>query len=69
LQSITWEAVRSLWNPAEKVALQDQVRNWWQRFRQGLMSRAQVYQNIFSKGFARPRWMTGDARGSDEESD
>jgi hypothetical protein len=69
MQSITWEGIRSLWNPAQKTSLKDQVKNWWQQFKQGAMTRAQVYKNIFQKGFTPPMWMTGDARQADDEGD
>ena len=37
MQSITWEAMRGLWNPAEKAnaEVNANVRNVWNRFKVG----------------------------------
>ncbi len=60
MQSITWEALRGLWSPAEKrsAAIRNGVNQTWAAHGR-TMSLPQVQQRLISKGINPPSWFTG----------
>jgi hypothetical protein len=75
LQSITWEAVRSLFSPAEKrhEAFRNEDNGVWDQYRQGLIERDEAQRRILrnpdgSSKIRPPRWKTGDATVEDEDT-
>ena len=64
MQSITWEALRGLWSPAEKrsAAIKNGVNQTWSSFGRrgrGGLTLPQVQQNLIGKGIRPPSWFTG----------
>ena len=61
MQSIVWEAVRGLWNPAQKrqAATRNSVNNLWQGYQNGESSAQDVQRQILGEGgqnINAPRW-------------
>ena len=74
LQSITWEGIRGLFNPAERSSPSfiQGIKNLWRAYKSGQMSLRNVLQRIMTNpetGQSRirpPQWVTGDDRVEDE---
>lgn len=60
MQSITWEALRGLWSPAEKrsAAIKNGVNQAWAAHGNPL-TLPQVQQHLIRKGIRPPSWFTG----------
>jgi hypothetical protein len=76
MQSITWEAMRGLLNPAERSgdAFKANIDELWRQYKAGRLSLRTTQQRIMRDQttglmrIRRPQWVTGDNRLEDEDS-
>jgi diguanylate cyclase (GGDEF)-like protein len=67
MQSVTWEAVRGLFRPEQKVALKRSVATIWERYGRGEIDESQAREETLrvAEGVAAPKW-AGSAAGRTE---